>query len=167
MLYENPVPLNLRLRMQPRSVTVDRMPAFLQNASGIPNVCLSAFEQITRVKHLRSLYLTILFIELCPVFPRMWTFLINMLPISSKIFCCFDSKQGPCLLENFGGHKLRVIRMFLCYCAYHTNIILLFAFRWRHDVHSTVVRPFCKIGKLWKWYILGTICQCPLATPMV
>ena len=25
---------------------------------------------------------------------------------------------------------------------------LLFAFRWRHHVHSTVVRPFCKIDKM-------------------
>jgi len=25
---------------------------------------------------------------------------------------------------------------------------LLFAFRWRHHVHSTVVRPFCKTGKI-------------------
>jgi len=35
-------------------------------------------------------------------------------------------------------------------------MLLLFAFRWRHHVHSTVVqRPLCKIGKmagkLWKW----------------
>jgi len=25
---------------------------------------------------------------------------------------------------------------------------LLFTFRWRHHVHSTVVRPFCEIGKM-------------------
>jgi len=36
-----------------------------------------------------------------------------------------------------------------------------FTFRWRHHVHSTVVRPFCKIGTLWKWYILETMTQLP------
>jgi len=45
---------------------------------------------------------------------------------------------------------------------------ILFAFRWwRHHVHSTVVRPFCKVdkmvgGKVWKWVLSGH-----LATPMM
>ena len=36
MLFGNPVPLRVRLRMQPRSVTFDRMVGILQNASGNP-----------------------------------------------------------------------------------------------------------------------------------
>jgi len=43
----------------------------------------------------------------------------------------YGYSQGPSLLKNFGGDKF-----------------WLFAFRWRHHVHSTVVRPFCKIGKM-------------------
>ena len=46
---------------------------------------------------------------------------------------------------------------------------LLFAFQWRHHVHSTVAWPFCKIGKmggtLWNWYNLVTMPS--LATPVV
>jgi len=42
---------------------------------------------------------------------------------------------------------------------------LLFAFRWRHHVHSTPVRPLCNICKmgvkLWKWYIFGPMAQVP------
>jgi len=38
-----------------------------------------------------------------------------------------------------------------------------FASRCRHHVHSTVVRPFCKIGKiggkLWRLYALGAMAQ--------
>jgi len=42
---------------------------------------------------------------------------------------------------------------------YKLRVIFL-AFRWRHHVHSTVARRFCKFGKmggnLWKWNILDT-----------
>jgi len=37
MLFKNSVPLNMRLRMQPRSVTVHKMAGIFQNASGILN----------------------------------------------------------------------------------------------------------------------------------
>jgi len=44
---------------------------------------------------------------------------------------------------------------------------LLFAFRWRHRVHSTVVRPFYKTGRmgdtLWHLYILVTMAWLHLA----
>ena len=60
-------------------------------------------------------------------------------------------RQGPSLLKTFGGTNFV---WHACYYAHHTNKILLVAFRWRHHVHSTIVWPFCKIGKLWKWYIL-------------
>ena len=60
-------------------------------------------------------------------------------------------RQGRSLLETFGGTN---VVWCACECAYHTNIILLVTFRWRHHVLSTVERPFCKIGKLWRWYIL-------------
>ena len=56
-------------------------------------------------------------------------------------------RQGPSLLETLGVTNV-------VWCAYHASIELLVAFRWRHHVHSTVVRPFCKIGKSWRWYIL-------------
>ena len=40
---------------------------------------------------------------------------------------------------------------------------LLFAFRWRHHIHSAVVRPFCKIRKmgstLWNWYNVVTMAR--------
>ena len=39
--------------------------------------------------------------------------------------------QGPSLLKNFAGDKP-----------------LWFAFLGRHHVHSTVERPFCKIGEM-------------------
>jgi len=38
--FENTVPLNTRLRIQPRFATVEKWPEFLQNASGNPGVCL-------------------------------------------------------------------------------------------------------------------------------
>jgi len=49
--------------------------------------------------------------------------------------------------------KIKILRGKACYCAYRTYVILLFAFRWRRHVHSTVVQynllqPFCKIGKM-------------------
>ena len=40
ILFDNPVPLNMSLRMQPRPVTIEKMadcPVFLQNASGNPS----------------------------------------------------------------------------------------------------------------------------------
>jgi len=53
--------------------------------------------------------------------------------------------REPSLLKNFGG----------------SNLSLFYAFRLRHHVHSTVVRPFCKIGEvgntLWNLYNLVTI----------
>jgi len=37
MLFENPVLLNMHLRMQPRSVTTDKMAGVFANASGNTN----------------------------------------------------------------------------------------------------------------------------------
>jgi len=49
-------------------------------------------------------------------------------------------RQRPSLQKNFGGDK---------------PCCLLFC--WRHNVHSTVERPFCKIvqigGTLWNWFL--------------
>ena len=57
-------------------------------------------------------------------------------------------RQGLTLPENFGG---TTFVWYACYYAYYTNMILLVTFRWR----------LCKIGNLWKWYILGTTNQLP------
>jgi len=48
--------------------------------------------------------------------------------------------QGPNLLEKFVGTNFV---WHVCYCAYHTNILLSFAFWWHHHVLSTAVRPLC------------------------
>ena len=53
----------------------------------------------------------------------------------TRCWLCFNSlvglisNLGPSLLKNFGGQTL------------------LFAFRWRHRVHSTLVRPSVKLAK--------------------
>jgi len=65
------------------------------------------------------------------------------------------SGQGPSLLKKFGGTILYCLRSMTS-----------------RRVHSTVVRPFCKIGKmgdtLLNLYILVTIAQVPpLVMPMV
>ena len=58
------------------------------------------------------------------------------------------------------------------YCWTVMHDIVLWPFRWRHHVHSVVVQPFCKIGKmggtLWNLCILVAMAKVPpLAAPMV
>jgi len=59
MFFENPVPLNIRLRMQPRFVTVDKMTGtftkrICQPYRGHQNVFLSPFHILHSYKKWRS-----------------------------------------------------------------------------------------------------------------
>jgi len=97
---------------------------------------------------------------------RVWKSDSDHLCYGSAILACSRMSHIMKVTELLGRSLIQIVIPVpefvrkLWGCRGHT-----FAFRWRHHVHLTVLRHFCKTGKMGSkllWYILGTIGQVPL-----